>query len=163
MDSRPGRFGDPAFVHLAGGLAMSISKSILVLAASAAFTAFPAAAQQEPLAPEPGIAGEPAAAEPVIAEPVIAEPATVGPTGATDVLDNDELGELRGGEGIVLSNQTLVAITSGNIIQGDYVAGNVSLSDNALSNFAGLGNLMINTGGQVSLQTGMNVTINVGE
>ena len=60
-------------------------------------------------------------------------------------------------------NQTLVAITSGNVIAGDYVAGNVSLSDNALSNFSGIGNVLINTGAQVSLQTGMNVTINVGE
>ena len=78
-------------------------------------------------------------------------------------LGDDELGELRGGEGVVVANQTLVAITSGNVIAGDYSAGSVSLSDHALSNFNGLGNLLINTGAQVSLQTGMNLTINVGD
>ena len=81
--------------------------------------------------------------------------------GEPALLSNVELDRLRGGESIVLTNQTMVAITSGNIINGDYAAGNVSLSDNALSNFNGLGNLLINTGAQVSLQTGMNVTINV--
>jgi hypothetical protein len=77
------------------------------------------------------------------------------------VLSNDELGVMRGGESIAVTNQTLVAITSGNVINGDYAAGNISLSDNAFSNFNGLGNVLINTGAQVSLQTGMNVTINV--
>jgi hypothetical protein len=79
-----------------------------------------------------------------------------GPT-----LSNADLDQLRGGESVVVTNQTLTAITSGNIIEGNYSAGNVSLSDNAFSNFNGLGNVLINTGAQVSLQTGMNVTINV--
>jgi hypothetical protein len=39
----------------------------------------------------------------------------------------------------------------------------VSLSDNALSSFNGLGNIVINTGSQVSVQSGMNVTINVSQ
>ena len=75
----------------------------------------------------------------------------------------DLLADLRGGETVVLTNQTMVAVTAGNVINGDYVAGSVSLSDFALSNFNGVGNLLINTGAQVSLQTGMNLTINVGE
>lgn len=79
-----------------------------------------------------------------------------------DALTDEELGKLRGGETTAISNQTLVAITTGNVINGNYVAGNVSLSDFSLSNFNGLGNVLINTGAQVSLQTGMNVTINVG-
>ena len=78
-------------------------------------------------------------------------------------LSDSALDELRGGESMVVTNQTLVAITSGNVINGDYAAGNVSISDNALSNFNGLGNLLNNTGAQVSLQTGMNVTINVNQ
>lgn len=77
------------------------------------------------------------------------------------LLDED-LDALRGGETIVLADQTLVAVTTGNVINGDYTAGAVSLSDMALSNFNGLGNVLINTGAQVSLQSGMNVTINVG-
>ena len=80
-----------------------------------------------------------------------------------EALTDEELGDLRGGETMIISNQTLVAITTGNVINGNYVAGNVSLSDFSLSNFNGLGNVLINTGAQVSLQTGMNVTINVGD
>jgi hypothetical protein len=84
-------------------------------------------------------------------------------TEAPIALSDSALDELRGGESMVVTNQTLVAITSGNVINGDYAAGNVSISDNALSNFNGLGNLLINTGAQVSLQTGMNVTININQ
>lgn len=82
---------------------------------------------------------------------------------ALEPVSDETLVTLRGGEALTVANQTLVAITSGNVINGDYAAGSVSLSDFALSNFNGLGNLLINTGAQVSLQTGMNLTINVGE
>lgn len=77
------------------------------------------------------------------------------------MLTNEELETLRGGETLVITNQTLNAITSGNILNGDYSAGAVTLSDNALSNFNGVGNLLINTGAQVSVQSGMNLTINL--
>ena len=78
-------------------------------------------------------------------------------------IPDDELDGQRGGQTIQITNQTMTAITSGNILNGDYMAGDVTLSDNALSNFNGIGNLLINTGAQVSLQTGMNFTINVGD
>lgn len=78
------------------------------------------------------------------------------------VLDDLDIKELRGGENLIVTNQTLTAITTGNVIDGNYTAGNVTLSDFALSNFNGLGNLMINTGAQVSMQGGINLTINVG-
>lgn len=95
---------------------------------------------------------------------VVIEPVSAGADIANPVpLADGDLDELRGGESLVVGNQTLVAITSGNVIAGDYTAGSVSLSDFALSNFNGIGNLLINTGGQVSLQTGMNLIINVGE
>ncbi len=131
---------------------MIISRYALLLACAAFAAASPATAQ---------VAAEPAAAPPIEATEV--EPTDSADPGAPASLSDDELDVLRGGEAILLSNQTLVAITSGNIINGDYVAGNVSLSDFALSNFNGVGNVLINTGGQVSLQTGMNLTINVGE
>ena len=72
-----------------------------------------------------------------------------------------ELDAQRGGESVVVGNQTLTAITTGNVLNGDYTAGSVTLSDSAFANFNGLGNLAINTGAQVSLQSGMNVTINI--
>ena len=77
------------------------------------------------------------------------------------MLTNEELQTLRGGETLVVTNQTLNAITSGNVLNGDYAAGAVTLSDFALSNFNGVGNLLINTGAQVSVQSGMNLTINL--
>jgi len=105
-------------------------------------------------------AASPACADAV--EPAANAEAVPADAGASDLLTDDELGKLRGGESLIVSNQTLVAITSGNVLNGDYTAGSVSLSDFALSNFNGIGNLTINTGGQVSVQTGMNLTINVG-
>ncbi|QPQ55864.1 hypothetical protein IC614_04570 [Allosphingosinicella flava] len=81
----------------------------------------------------------------------------------TAAISNEELDGQRGGQTIQITNQTMTAITSGNILNGDYIAGAVTLSDNALSSFNGIGNLLINTGAQVSLQTGMNFTINVGD
>lgn len=91
-------------------------------------------------------------------------PRASAPVEASDsrVLTDLEMRDARGGEGIIVTNQTLTAITNGNILAGGYTAGAVSLSDNALSGFNGVGNLLINTGAQNSLQTGMNLTINVG-
>ena len=85
------------------------------------------------------------------------------PKAAADpaTLSNADLDKLRGGEEIVLSDQNLNALTSGNLINGNNTAGNVSISDMAFSNFNGIGNILINTGSQNSLQTGMNLTINV--
>ncbi len=76
-------------------------------------------------------------------------------------LSDDLLDAERGGEAIIVSNQALTAISEGSTINGDYSAGTISLSDNALSNFNGIGNLVINTGAQNNLQSGMNVTINI--
>jgi hypothetical protein len=75
-------------------------------------------------------------------------------------LSDEELDAARGGATIVVGNQTLNAVNSGGVINGDFSAGSISLSDNALTNFNGFGNLVINTGAQNNLQSGMNVTIN---
>jgi hypothetical protein len=86
---------------------------------------------------------------------------TAKPAGDPATLSNADLDKLRGGEEIVISDQNLNALTTGNLINGNNVAGNVSISDMAFSNFNGVGNILINTGSQNSLQTGMNLTINV--
>ena len=78
-----------------------------------------------------------------------------------DALSDTDLGELRGGDAIVVGTQTLTATTTGNVIIGNYAAGNIAITGNALSNFNGLGNLVINTGAQNSLQSATNVTINI--
>ncbi|GAO77557.1 MULTISPECIES: hypothetical protein [unclassified Sphingopyxis] len=79
------------------------------------------------------------------------------------MLKDAELETLRGGQSLVITNQTMDSIVSGNVLKGDYTAGAVTLSDFALSNFNGVGNLLINTGAQVSAQSGMNLTINLGD
>ena len=78
-----------------------------------------------------------------------------------DALSDTDLGELRGGDAIVVGTQTLTATTTGNVINGNFAAGNIAITGNALSNFNGLGNLVINTGAQNSLQSATNVTINI--
>ena len=77
------------------------------------------------------------------------------------MLSMDELDEMRGGAQIAINNQLLNAKNTGNTINGDFTAGDVSLADNAFSNYSGLGNFVFNTGAQSSLQAGMSVTINV--
>jgi hypothetical protein len=81
---------------------------------------------------------------------------------AIQVSDRD-LDQSRGGESIVVGDQTLRAITSGNVLNGNYTAGAITLTNGALSNFNGIGNFAINTGAQVSLQSGMNLTINISQ
>jgi hypothetical protein len=95
-----------------------------------------------------------------LAEPPKPIPQTQVPTEA-EILTDDLLDVERGGEAVVVSNQTLTAISEGSTINGNYNAGSISITDSALSNFNGIGNLVINTGAQNNLQSGMNVTINV--
>ena len=76
-------------------------------------------------------------------------------------LTEEDLARNRGGQTVVAGSQTLTAVTTGNVLNGNYMAGSVVLSDQALSNFNGIGNFAINTGAQVSIQSGMNLTINV--
>ena len=140
------------------------SKTFLLIAACAGLTAASPAVAAE--TPEPAFSDSTIEAEMLVPATVDVPLTAIGPIAASDepdALDDAELSTLRGGEALLVSNQTLVAITSGNVINGNYTAGNVSLSDHALSSFNGVGNILINTGGQVSLQTGMNLTINVGE
>jgi hypothetical protein len=80
---------------------------------------------------------------------------------AANELTDDDLGDQRGGQALVVGTQTLTAISSGSILNGNYNAGAVNISDNALSNFNGIGNVVINTGAQNNLQSGMNLVINI--
>ena len=77
-------------------------------------------------------------------------------------LSDDELEPFRGGQSVLTANQNLTASVASNTINGNVTTGAVTLSDNALSNFSGIGNFSINTGAQASLQSGMNLIINVG-
>lgn len=88
-------------------------------------------------------------------------PATTAQPSASPLMSMDELDELRGGTQIAINEQTFNSDNTGNTINGDYTAGDVNLSDNSLSSFNGLGNIVINTGAQSALQAGLGVTINI--
>lgn len=88
-------------------------------------------------------------------------PATVEQQSASPLMSMDELDELRGGTQIAINEQTFMSENNGNTIGGDVTAGDISLSDNSLSSFNGLGNIVMNTGAQASLQAGLAVTINI--
>lgn len=88
-------------------------------------------------------------------------PATTAQQPASPLMSMDELGELRGGTQIAITDQTFSSENTGNTINGDVTAGDINLSDNSLSSFNGLGNIVMNTGAQASLQAGMAVTINI--
>ncbi len=88
-------------------------------------------------------------------------PATTAQPSVSPLMSMDELDELRGGTQIAINEQTFNSDNTGNTINGDYTAGDVNLSDNSLSSFNGLGNIVINTGAQSALQAGLGVTINI--
>jgi hypothetical protein len=121
-----------------------------------------------PVSAQLAVPGDAAPAVPLTIEatPVDASVSLAAPARAerkSPMLNDSELDTLRGGESLVITNQTLDSIVNGNVLNGDYTAGAVTLSDFALSNFNGVGNLLINTGAQVSAQSGMNLTINLGD
>lgn len=62
--------------------------------------------------------------------------------------------------GAALTEQTLSAINTGNTIKADSVSsGAISLQDSALSGFAGIGNILMNTGHNNNLESNMSVTV----
>lgn len=104
--------------------------------------------------------------QPVLASPQTAPASSDGPASAADkspFMSMSELNEMRGGTQIAINNQTLNAENTGHNIDGDFTAGDVSLGNNALSDFNGLGNFVFNTGAQSSLQAGLSVTINISD
>jgi hypothetical protein len=86
-----------------------------------------------------------------------AEPATE-PRAASDETLGAEAG--RGTDQTALTEQSLSAINTGNTIKADTVgSGSIGLSGGALSGFAGVGNIMMNTGHNNNLESNMSVTI----
>jgi hypothetical protein len=138
-----------------------------ICAAIAVVAAYPAFAEV-PIAPSAGgseaiigvvvdVAAQPAETA-LVPKSKMPELATLNDPSTLSDLDLD--GE-RGGDGIVISNQQLIAIMEGSVINGNYNAGSIALSDNAFASFNGVGNIMINSGAQNNLQSGMNLTINL--
>lgn len=82
--------------------------------------------------------------------------------GAVGQMSDATLADEHGGSALVLSNQSLDSVVSGNSIGGNYTAGLTSFGPQSFENFSGMGNITVNTGAQSSLQSAMNVTINIG-
>ena len=62
--------------------------------------------------------------------------------------------------GVALTEQSLSAVNTGNTINAaSLISGAISLQDAALSGFAGIGNIMMNTGANNNLQSTMSVTV----
>lgn len=115
-----------------------------------------------PSAAAPPSLGNSAFDERVLVGPGVAEVAKPA-TGRPAPLSGDELAGLAGGDGgvaVAVSNQELKAVNSGNRITADQVVtGSVSLDHNALSNFSGLGNIVVNTGNNNNLQSSLSVSV----
>ena len=108
--------------------------------------------------PAPTIASE--LAPPTVPPAIFA---TVEPVAENEAVADEDLLVLRGGQALVIANQTMTAINTGSVLNGDYTAGSISFSDNALANFNGFGNVVVNTGAQNNLQSGLNLTINIAD
>jgi hypothetical protein len=82
---------------------------------------------------------------------------------APQALSLDEMESLSGGQGVnveVLTRQQLSGTTSGNTVNaGTLTSGAVSFSRDALNGFNGVGNFVINTGANNTLQGAINISI----
>jgi hypothetical protein len=96
-----------------------------------------------------------------------AAPGLVPPLGELPDLEevavaDDALDHLsgKGDTTISITDQDLTAVSSGNTISAASVtSGAISLTDNALAGFGGVGNFLMNTGHNNSLQSNVSVTI----
>jgi hypothetical protein len=85
------------------------------------------------------------------------------PADVTEVLSTDDMDALAGGTGVdivMITDQTLTAVNSGNTVIGETIgSGQVSLGSGAFSGYSGLGNFVINTGHNNNLQSSMSVSV----
>lgn len=102
---------------------------------------------------------------PVLTAPTIAGDAVAQPdAGPGRRIPDSDLANLSGGEAnnvvFTLTNQNLEATVSGNsITAGVLTSGAVSFASNAFSGFNGIGNFVINTGNNNTLQGSLSVTV----
>ena len=82
---------------------------------------------------------------------------------ASKALTADEMASISGGAEVsveVLNRQQLTGTTTGNSISaGSLVSGGVNFSDNALNGFTGIGNFVVNTGANNTLQGAISVSV----
>jgi len=85
------------------------------------------------------------------------------PADVTEVLSMEDMDALAGGTGVdivMITDQTLTAVNSGNTVIGETIgSGQVNLGSGAFSGYSGLGNFVINTGHNNNLQSSMSVSV----
>ncbi len=85
------------------------------------------------------------------------------PADAAEILSMEDMDALAGGTGVdivMITDQTLTAINTGNTVTGETVgSGQVNLGAGAFSGYSGLGNFVINTGHNNNLQSSMSVSV----
>lgn len=122
----------------------------------ASWTSGPAPVPAIPAMPAEAVATPVAAVEPAL--PVMAPSSLAEPAIAQEVLA-DLAGQGDGPIG-VLTEQTLQALNSGNTVIGASVgSGAISIDQNAFSGFDGIGNFVINSGHNNTLQSSLSVSI----
>ena len=85
------------------------------------------------------------------------------PADVAEVLSMEDMDALAGGTGVdivMITDQTLTAVNSGNTVIGETIgSGQVNLGSGAFSGYSGLGNFVINTGHNNNLQSSMSVSV----
>jgi hypothetical protein len=85
------------------------------------------------------------------------------PADMTEVLSTEDMDALAGGTGVdivMITDQTLTAVNTGNTVIGETIgSGQVNLGSGAFSGYSGLGNFVINTGHNNNLQSSMSVSV----
>jgi hypothetical protein len=88
---------------------------------------------------------------------------TGGELARSEPIALEDLGEISGGQGVhveLLSNQQLTATSSGNSVTANSIqSGDVSFTSGALQGFNGIGNFVVNTGANNTLQGSISVSI----
>lgn len=104
-----------------------------------------------------------AAAAQAQTDPKPAEPQSPAAAAGAPTLSLQEMAEASGGQGValeVLTRQQLSGTTSGNTVTaGTMTSGDVSFGADALDGFSGVGNFVINTGANNTLQGAINISI----
>lgn len=99
---------------------------------------------------------------PTFANPDLSPPA-VEASDAPQVMAKEELEAFSGGDAVdvhVTTNQQLTATSSGNTVNaGSLSSGEIAFSAEALSGFSGIGNFVVNTGANNTLQGSISVNI----
>jgi hypothetical protein len=103
------------------------------------------------------------ASSPAFADPASAPAPGRGALPAPRALSSEEMAALSGGDSVsveVSTRQQLTGTTTGNTITaGTLTSGPVTFSQDSLSGFNGIGNFVVNTGANNTLQGAINISV----